>query len=142
SVWRYGQTKGEGTFNLDGEGPGTFVVLEEAHELFGSQGDGEDHATAQARTTIYESMFRRARALGMKLVAVCQNVGDIPAGITTNTGTVILHRLYDRKDREVASALLNWDQQLDHRRERRYLGELPLGWAIVRLEPQSHYLEA
>lgn len=142
SVWRYGQTKGEGCFNLGGEGPGTFVILEEAHELFGSQGDGEDHATAQTRTTIYESMFRRARALGLKLVAVCQNVGDIPAGIYSNTGTVILHRLYDRKDREVAASLMNWDPMMDQRREKRYLGEMPLGWTLVRLEPQSHYLEA
>lgn len=142
SVWRYGQAKGDGAFNNNNRGPGTFVVLEEAHELFGSRGDGEDRESVATRTAIYESMFRRARSLGLKLVAVVQNASDIPPAITSNTNTVIFHRQYDIKDRQVAANLLNWESRLDHRREMRYLGEMPVGWSIVRLDPKQNYLEA
>lgn len=142
AVWRYGQSHGKGVFNHNGAGPGTFVCMEEAHELFGSQEDGEDNATAERRTAIYESLFRRARALGLKLIAVVQNPADIPTAIHSNTSTAIIHRLSDERDRRVVAGLMNWNIQFDHRREVRYLGEMPKGWCLVRLEPKDHFLQA
>ena len=143
AVWGYGQFKGQGVFDQNGQGPGTFVCLEEAHEIFGDQGRDEDSFSASTRTALYESMFRRARALGMKLVAVVQNAGSIPDSITSNTTTVFIHRQSAKPDRDRAFALLNWDHAIGQQlREYRYLGEIPTGYVIVRLDAKHSYLES
>lgn len=143
AVWRYGQFKGSGCFDHNGQGPGTFVCLEEAHELFGDQGRDEDAFSAATRTSLYESMFRRARALGMKLVVVVQNCGSIPSAVTSNTTTVMIHRQYDDNDRKRAFSLLSWDHVISgHLREWRYLSEMPRGYLIVRLDAKESYLES
>jgi len=142
AVWRYGQFKGAGCFNHNGQGPGTFVCLEEAHELFGAQEDDDSFSSA-TRTSLYESMFRRARALGMKLVAVVQNSGSIPEAVTSNTTTVMIHRQYADADRRRAFSLLNWDHTIGAQlREWRYLGEMAMGYLIVRLDAKHSYLES
>lgn len=142
AVWRWGQKQGEGAFDHRGQGPGSFVVLEEAHELIGEQ-EGEDQTARQIRTSLYETMFRRSRALGLRLVVCVQNPGSVPAAVTSNVSTIISHRVYDRKDREIIAGLFNWERALgQHYREIRYLGELPVGWALVRLNPHTHYLQA
>jgi DNA helicase HerA-like ATPase len=143
AVWRYGQHHGQGCFDQNGAGPGTFVCLEEAHELFGDQGRDEDAFSAATRTSLYESMFRRARSLGMKLVAVVQNCGAIPSAVTSNTTTVMIHRQYDDNDRKRAFSLLNWDHMINaQQREWRYLGEMPRGYLIIRLDAKNSYLES
>lgn len=143
ATWRYGQHHGEGTFNQSGQGPGSLVVLEEAHELFGSQGDGEDRASAATRSAIYESMFRRARALGLLLVAVVQDPADVPTAITNNTPTVLTHRIYGDANRQVIAGLMNWERAIgQHYREVRYLGEMPVGYCIMRLHAREHFLES
>jgi DNA helicase HerA-like ATPase len=143
AVWSYGQYHGQGCFDQNGAGPGTFVCLEEAHELFGDQGRDEDAFSAATRTALYESMFRRARALGMKLIAVVQNCGAIPSAVTSNTTTVMIHRQYDDNDRKRAFSLLNWDHMVNaHLREWRYLGEMARGYLIVRLDAKESYLES
>lgn len=143
AVWRFGQFHGEGVFDHAGVGPGTFIALEEAHELFGAQGEDEDHFSAATRTALYESMFRRARALGLRLIAVVQNCGSIPEAITSNTSTVFVHRQYAKADRERVFSLLNWSNQLNQQlREWRYLGEMPRGYCIARLDARTSYLES
>jgi len=143
AVWRYGQFKGAGCFDHNGAGPGTFVCLEEAHELFGEQTAGEDNFSATTRTALYESMFRRARALGMKLIAVVQNAGSIPTAVTSNITTVMVHRQTEDEDKRRTFSLLNWDHTLAAQlREWRYLGEMPIGYLIVRLDAKQSYLES
>lgn len=143
AVYRWGMNQGEGFFDFDGKGPGTFVVLEEAHELFGEQREDDDAFSAQTRTALYESMFRRARALGMRLIAVAQNAGAIPPAVTSNTSTVFVHRTYDENDRKRIFSLLNWNNALtQQQREWRYLGEMARGYVICRLDAKDHYLQS
>lgn len=144
AVYRYGLHVGKGAFDHGGRGPGTFVVLEEAHELFGEAGEGEDRTSATMRATLYESLFRRARATGLRLVPMTQNCGALPAAITSQTSTVIVHRSYDPKDRERIFSLLNWSNMVGQQlREWRWLGEMPTrGWCIVRLDARDSYLES
>jgi hypothetical protein len=92
---------------------------------------------------LYESMFRRSRALGMRLVAVAQNPASLPAAVTSNISTVIIHKVRDDADRKAVFSLLNWSNMLSQQqREYRWLGEQPTGWAIVRLDARSNYLES
>lgn len=143
AVYRSGLHKGEGCFNHNGKSVGLALVLEEAHELFGSQGEDEDAFSATTRTALYESMHRRARALGVRLIDVVQNPGDIPGAITSNTATVITHRVYDEADRKRMFSLLNWSNAVGQQlREWRWLGEMPVGYAIVRLHAKTSYLES
>lgn len=143
AVYRYGLHVGKGAFDNGGRGPGTFLVLEEAHELFGTMDEGEDNDSVKMRANLYESMFRRARATGLRLVPMTQNCGSIPAAITSQTTTVIVHRTYDSADRGRICDLFNWDKgPLGHLREIRFLGEMPRGYALVRLDARESYLES
>lgn len=143
AVFRYGLHHGSGVFDHKGKGPGCFVVLEEAHELLGEGSAGEDSFSVQTRTELWESMFRRSRALGLRLIAVAQNPGQLPEAVTSNTSTVLLHRLYAKADRDRAFGLLNWNNQLaQQQREYRYLGEMPVGYCIARLDAKESFLES
>ena len=145
AVYRYGLHAGKGAFDQGGKGPGTFIVLEEAHELFGEASDGEDRVSANMRAHLYESLFRRARATGLRLVAMTQNCGYVPTAITSMTTTVFAHRTYDDEDRKRLASLFGWERTSlggGHLREFRYLTEIPKGYCIVRLDAQESYLES
>jgi DNA helicase HerA-like ATPase len=143
AVYRTGLHRGEGCFNQHGQGVGLFLVLEEAHELFGSTGEEEDGFSASTRTALYESMHRRIRALGARLIDVVQNPGDIPEAITSNINTVFIHRAYAEADRKRIFNLLNWSNMIGQQlREFRWLGEMPVGYCIARLHARGSYLES
>lgn len=143
AIYRKGLHQGEGYFNQDGKGLGLFVVVDEAHEVYASQGEDEDAFSSSTRIALYESLHRRARALGIRLIDVVQNPGDISEAITSNTATVFTHRVYAKADRDRIFSLLNWSNMLGQQlREYRFLGELPIGHCIARLSPQRHFLEA
>lgn len=143
AVFRYGQHNGEGIFDQGGKGPGTFVIMEEAHELFGSPGDGEDRQAAATRVAIYESMFRRARQLGMKLIAAVQNPSEVPNAILGNVGCVVCHQVVTEGDKKTMGSLFNWVSGLGQQyRELRYLGEMAIGHCIIRLKATDNFLQA
>lgn len=143
ALYRSGLQQGEGAFNHGGKGPGLWLILEEAHELFGSTGSEDDRFSAETRTHIYESLHRRIRATGCRVVDVMQNPADVPESITSNLSTVFIHRQYAKQDRDRVFSLLNWSNQLgQHQREYRFLGELPVGHCIARFHATDSYLES
>lgn len=143
AVYRFGTHHGEGIFDQGGKGPGTFIVMEEAHELFGAQGDGEDRDAASVRVAIYESMFRRARQYGLKLIAAVQNPSDVPDAILGNVGCVISHQIVTERDKKTMASLFNWVSGVGQQyREMRYLGEMPIGHAVIRLKARDNFLQA
>jgi hypothetical protein len=143
AIYRYGLFNGDGIFDHGGKGPGCFIVMEESHELFGESGRNEDAYSAATRTHLYESMFRRVRALGLRLVAVAQQPSVLPEAVTANISTVFIHKVRADEDRKKTFSLLNWVLQVgQQQREYRFLGELPLGHAFVRLDAVSDYTES
>jgi hypothetical protein len=88
-------------------------------------------------------MFRRVRALGLRLVAVAQQPSVLPEAVTANISTVFIHKVRADEDRKKTFSLLNWVLQVgQQQREYRFLGELPLGHAFVRLDAVSDYTES
>lgn len=143
AIYRYGLFHGNGVFDHNGEGPGCFIVMEESHELFGETGRNEDAFSSATRTHLYESMFRRVRALGLKLVAVAQQPSALPEAVTANISTVFIHQVSDDSDRKKSFSLLNWLAQVgQQQREWRYLGEMAVGFAMVRLGAKNDYTES
>jgi DNA helicase HerA-like ATPase len=143
AIYRYGLHYGNGIFDHDGRGPGCFVVMEESHELFGEAGRNEDAYSAATRTALYESMFRRVRALGLRLVAVAQEPSKLPESVTANINNVFLHKVRAKEDRDKAFSLLNWSNMIgQNMREWRYLGEMPIGYCIARLDAREDYIES
>ena len=143
AIYRYGLHHGKGVFDHDGRGPGCFVVMEESHELFGQSGNDEDSYSASTRTALYEGMFRRVRALGLRLVAVAQQPSTLPDAVTANINTVFIHKVRAKEDRDKSFALLNWMSQIGQNlREWRYLGEMPTGYCIARLDARQDYTES
>jgi hypothetical protein len=144
AIYRYGLHHGKGIFDHDGKGPGCFVVLEESHELFGESSSNEDTYSASTRTALFEGMFRRVRALGLKLVAVAQQPSTLPDSVTANINNVFIHKVRSKEDRDKAFALLNWAATAigGQLREWRYLGEMPTGYCIARLDARVDYTES
>ncbi|MFM7088861.1 MAG: hypothetical protein ACKOW9_05030 [Candidatus Paceibacterota bacterium] len=143
AIYRFGLYHGDGVFDHNGKGPGCFIVMEESHELFGESGRNEDAYSAATRTHLYESMFRRVRALGLRLIAVAQQPSVLPEAVTANISTVIIHKVRADDDRKKAFSLLNWILQIgQQQREYRYLGEMPIGHAFVRLDSVHDFTEA
>jgi len=144
AIYRYGLHHGKGVFDHDGKGPGCFVVLEESHELFGESSSNEDTYSASTRTALFEGMFRRVRALGLKLVAVAQQPSTLPDSVTANINNVFIHKVRSKEDRDKAFSLLNWAATAigGQLREWRYLGEMPTGYCIARLDARKDYTES
>lgn len=143
AIYRYGLFHPNRPFDVGGKGPGSYIFLEEAHELFGAADGNESRTDASHRAQLYESMFRRGRQTGLKLVALTQNCSQVPAGVVSQTTTMIAHNTTNAKDRDVLMSQLNWTNQMgQQQREYRYFGEMPAGWAIVRMKPKTSYLEA
>ena len=144
AIYRYGLHHGKGVFDHDGRGPGCFVVMEESHELFGEKVSNEDSYSASTRTALYEGMFRRVRALGLRLVAVAQQPSALPDSVTANINNVFIHKVRAKEDRDKAFALLNWAATAigGQLREWRYLGEMPTGYCIARLDARKDYTES
>ena len=143
AIYRYGLHHGKGVFDHNGRGPGCFVVMEESHELFGVAESGEDQYSAAKRTEIYEGMFRRVRALGLRLVAVAQQPAKLPDAVTANVSTVFIHKLRHKEDRDKVFALLNWSNIINQQvREYRYLGEMGIGYCIARLAAKDDYSDS
>jgi len=143
AIYRYGLYHGNGVFDHNGRGPGCFVVMEESHELFGESGRNEDAYSAATRTHLYESMFRRVRALGLRLVAVAQQPSTLPDAVTANVNTVFIHKVRAEGDRKKAFDLLNMSNQVaQQQREYRYLGEMATGFSLVRLDAKEDFTES
>lgn len=144
AIYRYGMYHGKGIFDHDGRGPGCFVVMEESHELFGEAVSNEDTYSASTRTALFEGMFRRVRALGLRLVAVAQQPAALPDSITANINNVFIHKVRAKEDRDKSFALLNWAATAigGQLREWRYLGEMPTGYCIARLDARYDYTES
>jgi hypothetical protein len=144
AIYRYGLHHGKGVFDHDGRGPGCFVVMEESHELFGENTSNEDHYSASTRTALYEGMFRRVRALGLRLVAVAQQPSKLPDSVTANMNNVFIHKVRHKDDRDKSFALLNWAATAigGQLREWRYLGEMPTGYCIARLDARKDFTES
>ena len=144
AIYRYGLHHGKGIFDHDGRGPGCFVVMEESHELFGEKVSNEDSYSASARTALYEGMSRRVRALGLRLIAVGQPPSPLPDSVTANINNVFIHKVRAKEDRDKAFALLNWAATAigGQLREWRYLGEMPTGYCIARLDARQDYTES
>jgi epidermal growth factor receptor substrate 15 len=143
AIYRFGLHHGKGVFNHNDRGPGCFVVIEESHELFGNTSEEDDNFSARARTALYEGMFRRVRALGLRLVVVAQQPAALPDAVTANISSVFIHRIKEDLDRKKAFALLNWSNQIGQQlREWRYLGEMPIGYCIAGLSATTDYTQA
>ena len=143
AIYKNGLFHGDGVFDHDGKGPGCFVIMEESHELFGEAGRSEDAFSAETRTALYEGMFRRVRALGLRLIPVAQQPSTLPEAVTANVNTVFMHKVRAKDDRDKAFSLLNWSNNIGQQmREYRYLGELPTGYCIARLDAKTDYTES
>ena len=143
AIYRYGLHHGDGIFDHNGKGPGCFVVMEESHELFGDAGSGEDAFSAETRTALYEGMFRRVRALGLRLIPVAQQPSTLPEAVTANVNTVFIHKVRADEDRKKVFSLLNWSNNIGQQmREYRYIGELPTGYCIARMDAKEDYTES
>lgn len=74
------------------------VVVDEAHNFLGRQIGGED---AVARLDAFELIAKEGSKLGLNICLTTQRPLDITEGVLSQTGTLVVHRLTNDRDREV-----------------------------------------
>lgn len=84
-------------FKLKAKAP-VVVVLDEAHNFL-NQHLGEDDA--RYRLDAFEKLAKEGRKYWLSLVLATQQPRDIPAGILSQMGTLIVHRLINEADRRM-----------------------------------------
>jgi len=73
------------------------VVVDEAHQFFGQTiGDEFTSTTMDA----FDSIAKEGRKYGLTICMATQRPGDLPTGVLSQVGMLIVHRLADRRDRE------------------------------------------
>lgn len=100
------------------------VAIDEAHQFFDVTVGDEFSAT---HLNAFDSIAKEGRKYGLTVCVVTQRPGDLPAGVLSQVGMSIVHRLADGRDRqrvEQAAA------ELDHSATRLLPGLVP-GEAIL-----------
>lgn len=100
------------------------VAVDEAHQFFDVT-VGDEFSTT--RLSAFDSIAKEGRKYGLTVCVATQRPGDLPAGILSQVGMTIVHRLADGRDRqrvEQAAA------ELDHSATRLLPGLVP-GEAIL-----------
>lgn len=88
------------------------VALDEAHQFLGrTLGDEQTAVKPEA----FEIIAKEGRKYGLTLVVATQRPGDIPAGVLSQMGCLVVHRLTERRDQEhIADASSFLDRSLAH----------------------------
>lgn len=73
------------------------VGIDEAHQFFG-QVVGDEFASAQL--TAFDSIAKEGRKYGLTICLATQRPGDLPSGVLSQVGMMLVHRLADGKDRQ------------------------------------------
>jgi len=73
------------------------VCVDEAHQFFGQAVGHEDTAI---RLENFESIAKEGRKYGLTLCMATQRPADLPAGVLSQAGMLMVHRLGDGRDRE------------------------------------------
>jgi uncharacterized protein len=100
------------------------VAIDEAHQFFDVTVGDE---FASTRLNAFDSIAKEGRKYGLTVCMATQRPGDLPAGVLSQVGMTIVHRLADGRDRqriEQAAA------ELDHSATRLLPGLVP-GEAIL-----------
>jgi hypothetical protein len=100
------------------------VAVDEAHQFFDVTVGDEFSST---RLNAFDSIAKEGRKYGLTVCVATQRPGDLPAGVLSQVGMTIVHRLADGRDRqrvEQAAA------ELDHSATRLLPGLVP-GEAIL-----------
>ena len=73
------------------------VAIDEAHQFFDVTVGDE---FSKARLNAFDSIAKEGRKYGLTACVVTQRPGDLPAGVLSQIGMTIVHRLADGRDRE------------------------------------------
>lgn len=73
------------------------VAIDEAHQFFGKTiGDESTSAALDA----FDSIAKEGRKYGLTVCMATQRPGDLPSGVLSQAGMLIVHRLTDQRDRD------------------------------------------
>ena len=74
------------------------LFLDEAHGFIGKSLGAEDYTT---KLNSFETIAKEGRKYGLNLCLATQRPRDIPEGVISQMGTLLVHRLTNDKDREM-----------------------------------------
>lgn len=118
------------------------VALDEAHQFLGRT-LGDEFAAVKPEA--FDTIAKEGRKFGLTLVIATQRPGDIPSGVLSQMGCLVVHRLTERRDQDhVADASSFLDSSLAHTLPTLMPGEcmvLGSGMPIpvpVRIAPPTH----
>ena len=121
--------------------PEHLVVLEEAHEVL-TGGDSSAAEIGGINETVWEQMWNEGGGLGLRLMAIAQMAERVPESVIANSSSVVIHKLGSDKSQQMAMIAISKDYKTDNRPLRRFIGNIPQGWAVVRSVSSGIYEDA
>jgi hypothetical protein len=103
------------------------LIIEECHHLLSKY-----FRKSTSTEDVLENLLRESREFGTAFIMLFQTVSNIPNTALSNIHTIICHNLVHDQDINAMAGILLLDQ-----RERKYISQLQVGQAIVKL--QSRY---
>lgn len=86
------------------------VAVDEAHQFLGRTLGDE---LAAVRPEAFETIAKEGRKFGLTLLIATQRPGDIPGGVLSQMGSLVVHRLTEKRDQDhVADASSFLDRQM------------------------------
>lgn len=73
------------------------AAIDEAHQFFDVE-VGDEHS--KSRLSAFDAIAKEGRKYGLTACVVTQRPGDLPAGVLSQVGMTIVHRLADGRDRQ------------------------------------------
>ena len=136
AIFIWARIRGRNAFN-----PEHLLVLEEAHEVL-TGGDDSAAEIGGINETVWEQMWNEGGGLGLRLMAIAQMAERVPESVIANSSSVVIHKLGSQKSQEMAMIAISKDWKTDNRPLRRFIGNIPQGWAIVRSVSSGTYEDA
>lgn len=136
AIFTWARIHGSHAFN-----PEHMLVLEEAHEVL-TGGDSSAAEIGGINETVWEQMWNEGGGLGLRLMAIAQMAERVPESVIGNSSSVVIHKLASEKSQQMAMIALAKDWKTDHRPLRRFIANIPQGWAVVRSVSSGKYEDA
>ncbi len=136
AIFTWARIRGRNAFN-----PEHLLVLEEAHEVL-TGGDSSAAEIGGINETVWEQMWNEGGGLGLRLMAIAQMAERVPESVIANSSSTVIHKLGSEKSQQMAMIAISKDWRVDDRPLRRFIGNIPQGWAIVRSVSSGIYEDA
>lgn len=123
----------------------TLLVIEEANAVLSSNktGAGANSTASDAYgESEFDKMTDQAAGLGLFVMAITQDISQMPSSLLLNSSLLFVFRQTDEKCKQIVLTKMGKEYRLDDRAEYKFLSKMPVGWCICHSTRGTDILDA